>query len=312
MKAAQISDYGDASVIQVNEIAKPIIEAGKVLVEVHAASLNPFDSKLRDGAMKDSIKLNFPVTLGGDFAGVVTEVGDGVTDFVPGDEVFGQAIVVAGNSGAFADFASAKATSVARKPVNLSFAEAASLPLVGSSAVQALIQHINLQSEQKIFIHGGAGGIGSLAIQIAKYLGAYVATTATGDNIDFVKQLGADEVIDYKVEDFSEKLHDFDAVYDTVGHDDFVKAFSILKRGGVAVSMTAEPDEAKAQEQGITALTQFTKVTTETLNELRKLVEAEAVKPQVDQSFTLDDIQTAFVARENGSGRGKVVLQIKG
>lgn len=311
MKAAQITEYGDASVVHITEVAQPQAAAGQVLVEVYAASLNPFDSTIRSGYMKDSTPLQFPVTLGGDFAGTVVAVGDDSTAFAVGDQVYGQAIVVAGNSGAFAEYAATKAAQVAVMPKGFSFAEAAALPLVGSSAIQALNHHIGLQSGQKIFIHGGAGGIGSLAIQIAKHIGAYVATTATGDNIEFVKQLGADEVIDYKTEDFAQALHDFDAVYDTVGHDDFAKSLTILKPGGIAVSMIAQPDEAKAQELGVKAMMQFTKVTTQVLDELRELVESGVVAPQINQTFPLDQIQQAFIARETGNGRGKIVLEIK-
>lgn len=311
MKAAQITEYGDASVVQVNDIPVPVPAAGQVLVEVHASSLNPFDTTLRAGYMKDSLPLQFPVTLGGDIAGIVTGLGDGVDGVAIGDAVYGQAIVVAGNSGAFAEFAATKAGQVAAMPAALSFEEAAALPLVGSSAVQALKHHIKLQPGQKIFIHGGAGGIGSLAIQIAKHIGAYVATTATGDNIEFVKNLGADEVIDYKVQDFSQILEGYHAVYDTVGHDDFVKSLDILQPGGIAVSMIAQPDEAKAAKLGVTAMMQFTQVTTQVLDELRELVDAGVVHPQINQTFPLERIQEAFVARENSNGRGKIVLQVK-
>jgi alcohol dehydrogenase len=311
MKAAQINEYGEPSVIQINDIEKPVVAPNKVLVEVHASSLNPFDSKIRQGYMKDSIPLQFPTTLGGDIAGIVTELGEGVTHLSVGDTVYGQANVVAGNSGAFAEFALTAADQVAKAPTNMDFAQAASLPLVGVSALQAIVHHINLQSGQKIFIHGGAGGIGTIAIQIAKHIGAYVATTATGEGVEYVTQLGADQVIDYKAQDFSQTLHDFDAVFDAVGGDDFDKSFGILKQDGRAVSMTAQPDKAKAAERGITAITQSTHVTTTALDELRALVEAGVVTPHIDKVFPLDQIQAAFTARENGTIRGKVVLQIR-
>jgi NADPH:quinone reductase-like Zn-dependent oxidoreductase len=225
--------------------------------------------------------------------------------------VYGQANIVAGNSGAFAEFAATAAGQVAKMPAGLDFREAAALPLVGVSAWQAITQHIHLQAGQKLFVHGGAGGIGSLAIQIAKNIGAYVATTATGEGIDLVKTLGADEVIDYKVQNFAETLKDFDAVFDTVGGDEFTKSLAILKRGGTAVSMAGQADEAKAAEFGVTAITQSTKVTTEALDKLRELVEAGVVKPQVAQVFPLDQIQEAFTMLESGAVKGKVVLEIK-
>lgn len=311
MKAAQINEYGAPSVLTINEVDVPTVGEGQVLVEVHASSLNPFDSTVRNGYMKDMIPLELPVTLGGDIAGVVTGLGEVVTDVAVGDKVYGQANVVAGNSGAFAEFAATKAEQVAKMPANLDFLQAGSLPLVGVSALQALTEHIGLQSGQKLFIHGGAGGIGTIAIKIAKHIGAYVATTASADNTDLVKELGADEVIDYKTQDFAELLSDYDAVFDLVGGDDFNKSLTILKKGGVAVSMIAQVDEAKTKELGVTAITQATHVTTDALNALTKLIEENVVEPQVSKTFPLDQIQEAFEARESGAVPGKVVIEIQ-
>lgn len=311
MKAAQIEEYGDASAVRINEVDVPQVEPGKVLVEVHASSINPFDASVRAGSMREVIPLELPVTLGGDIAGVVTEVGEGVTGITAGDKVYGQANVVAGNSGAFAEFALTASGQVARMPENLDFQQAASLPLVGVSAWQALTQHIELQAGQKLFVHGGAGGIGSLAIQIAKHIGAFVATSATGDGVDFVKQLGADQVIDYQREDFTEVLSEFDAVFDTTPGQEFTKSLSILKPGGVAVSMLVEAEAGVAEERGVTAITQSTKVTTEALDALRNLIEGNVVTPQVDTVFPLEQITEAFRAQESGTARGKVVLAIR-
>lgn len=310
MKAAQINNYGDASVIQINDIEKPQVSDGKVLVEVHASSLNPFDSSVRAGYMKDIIPLQLPVTLGGDIAGIVREVGHGVTDVAIGDKVYGQANVVAGNSGAFAEFAATSAQQLAKIPSGLDFVQAGALPLVGVSALQALKEHINLQNGQKIFIHGGAGGIGAIAIQIAKNIGAYIATTASSDDAEYVKQLGADQVIDYKTQDFSKILNGYDTVFDTVGGEDFDKSLSILKKGGIAVSMIATANEAKAGELGVTAVSQATRVTIDALNQLSNLVENGVVKPEIGKVFPLAEIKDAFEARESGSVRGKVVIEI--
>lgn len=310
MKAAQISQYGDSSVVQITTIDIPAPGEGQVLVEVHASSLNPFDTTIRSGYMKDMIPLQFPVTLGGDIAGVVAKVGEGVTNFAVGDAVYGQANVVAGNSGAFAEYAVTSAGQVAVAPHGLEFTDAASLPLVGVSALQALQEHINLQPGQKIFIHGGAGGIGTIAIQVAKHIGAHVATTATGEGIELVKSLGADDVIDYKMHNYADVLKEYDAVFDTVG-DDFDATFAILKPGGVAVSMIASANEAAAKELGITAMTQSTHVTTAVLDTLRQLVEAGVIVAQVDQIFSLDAIKEAFDARETGTVRGKIAIEIK-
>lgn len=311
MKVAQINEYGDASVIKINDIEKPSLKPGQVLVEVFASSINPFDTSIRSGYMKEMIPLELPVTLGGDIAGVVAEVSEDVANLSVGDKVYGQANVVAGNSGAFAEFSATKASQIAKSPANTDFNESASLPLVGVSAVQALTEHIKLKQGQKIFIHGGAGGIGTVAIQIAKNIGAYVATTATGEGIDYVKDLGADEVIDYKTQDFSEILSEYDAVFDAVGGDDFNKSFTILKKDAVAVTMIAEPDEARAQELGITVVRQSTHVTTDHLVVLAKLVEEGVVTPHVDAVFSLSEIQKAFELRESGAVKGKVVIEIK-
>lgn len=311
MKAVQFKNYGHADVLEVVEISTPTIAADQVLVEVHSASLNPFDTVVREGFMQEMIPLQLPVTIGGDIAGIVTEIGENVTTVAVGDSVYGQANVVAGNSGAFAEFAATSANQVSIVPSSLNFNQAASLPLVGTSALQALTEHLALASEQKIFIHGGAGGIGSIAIQIAKHLGAYVATTATDSDIESVKTLGADEVIDYKSQKFFDVLKDYDAVFDTVGGDDFNASLAILKNDGKAVSMIAQADETKASELGVTAFTQATKVTTKALNELTKLVEEGVVTPNVGGVFPLTEVQAAFIARETASVKGKIVLKIK-
>ena len=190
MKAAQIKEYGDPSVVEIVEIDRPTAGEGQVLIEVHASSLNPVDSAIRSGYMHQMMPLQFPTTLGGDVAGVVTDVGAGAEGLKVGDRVYGQANAAFGNSGAFAEYAVTAAGQVAAAPKNLSLSEAASLPLVGVSAVQALTEHIKLEAGQKILITGGSGGIGTLAIQIAKALGAYVATTATGEGLEIAKELG--------------------------------------------------------------------------------------------------------------------------
>jgi NADPH:quinone reductase-like Zn-dependent oxidoreductase len=305
VKAAQIEEYGNVSRIKVVEIEVPTLGEGQILVEVHASSINPVDTAVREGYMKVA---QLPATLGGDFAGVVSEV-RGNSDFAVGDKVYGQASALMGASGAFAEYTATAAERVAPMP-EVSFEQAASLPLVGVSALQALTDHIGLQSGQKLFIHGGAGGIGSIAIQIAKHLGAYVATTATGDGVAFVRQLGADKVIDYTSERFSDVLSGYDAVFDTVGGDDFAAALSILKSGRVAVSMTAHVDASVTQELGVTTTTQFTQVTTEKLTQLALLVNEGVVQPQVNAVFPLVEVRQAFEARESGRVKGKVVLAI--
>ena len=311
MKAAQISDYGHADIIKVVEVDEPKAGKDQVLVAVHASSINPFDTSVREGYLKDAIPLKLPVTLGGDIAGVVQAVGDGVVSVKVGDKVYGQANVVAGNSGAFAEAAVTAAKQLALMPGNVDYNEAAALALTGASALQAMTEHIKLQKGQKILIHGGAGGIGTIAIQIAKHLGAYVATTATGDGLDYVKGLGADEVIDYKSQAFDELLHDYDAVFDTVAGETYDRSFKVLRSGGIIVSMTQQPKSELMEQYGVSAFAQQTHVTTEILNDLTKLVEDKVVTPHVDKSYPLAEIQEAFKARESGTVKGKVVVSIQ-
>ncbi|HJP81300.1 MAG TPA: NADP-dependent oxidoreductase [Candidatus Saccharimonadales bacterium] len=306
MKAARISETGSVDVITLLDIEAPDVKNGQVLIEVAASSINPVDMKIREGAFPVG---PLPLTLGGDVAGVVLKVGSGVTGLKVGDKVYGQAAVVSGGSGAFAEIAAAPADHIAPMP-DVSFEQAASLPLVGASAIQALNEHLNLQSGQKLFIHGGAGGIGSMAIQIAKNKGAYVATTATGEGIAFVRSLGADEVIDYKSQDFSTTLKEFDAVFDLVGGPDFEKALHILKPGGIGVSMVAEAADV-AKTLGVTAIHQGTHVDTTKLTQLAAFVNSGVVTPQVFETFPLSQIKEAFTAFESGHVKGKIVIIVK-
>jgi NADPH:quinone reductase-like Zn-dependent oxidoreductase len=302
MKAAQINSYGDVSVVVINPNAsEPVAKTGQVIVAVRAASFNPFDATLRKGVMKDRMPFPFPITVGGDFAGTVSETGEGATGFSVGDEVYGSANIANGGSGSFAEFAVANAANTALKPAKADFNQAAALPLVGTSAVQALEEHMKLQRGQKILIHGGAGGIGHIAIQLAKYLGAYVATTVRTNNVDFVKSLGADEVVDFTKEDFSVKLKDFDAVYDVVGGEVLTKSQAVLRPGGIIVSMKGQP------EGGIG---QATKTNTAHLTRLAQLVDMGAVHVHIDKVFPLENVQEAWKHQEESHPQGKVVLTI--
>lgn len=313
MKAAQYNRYGGPEVIEINDNAlKPTPGSGQVLVEVHAASLNPFDYKLRLGYMKEMIPLKFPFTIGGDFSGVVMNLGKNVSEFKIGDKVYGQALVLTGASGAIAEFATSNVGNCALKPKNADFIQAASLPLVGASAIQALEEHIKLKRDQKILIHGGAGGIGHISVQLAKYLGAYVATTVSVDDMEFVKNLGADEVIDYKTQKFEEMLHDFDAVFDTVGGETAENSFKVLRKGGIIVSMLGAPNPELAQKQNVTAIGQNTKITSERLNRLTELVDNGDIKVHIDKVFSLNQTREAFEYFEKSHPRGKVVVKIKG
>ncbi len=311
MKAVQINSYGKPDVIQVNPNA-PMSQAteGKIVVQVHAAGINAIDWKISEGMLSKNVPLQFPVTLGGDFAGVVTEVLDGVAEFAKGDEVYGSAIILGGGSGSMAEYVLAPITSIAKKPAKANWTEAAALPLVGVSALQALTEEMHLSSGQKILIHGGAGGIGSTAIQLAKSLGAYVVTTVKTEDIDFVKGLGADEVIDYKTQHFETIVKDMDAVFDTVGGETGEKSLGVLKKGGIIVSMLGQVNPEKAKELGITSIGQQTRTTTKRLIELAKLVDEGHIKIQVDKVYPLDQAKEAFTYQEDIHPRGKVVISI--
>lgn len=306
----QIRKYGGNEVLEVSDIPKSKPGKNQVLVVVHAASVNPFDLAVRSGGMRSVSSLQLPFTLGGDFAGVVLETGEDVVDFKIGDEVYGSAIVFGSGSGAFAQEVSVNIANCALKPKGVNMQEAAALPLVGSSAVQALEEHIKLKNNQKILIHGGAGGIGHIAIQLAKSKGAYVAATVGDKDREFVERLGADEVIDYKNQKFEDILSDFDAVYDTVGGDVTERSFRVLKKGGILVSMKGQPDEKLAQKYQVFAIGQFTKINAEHLKRLSELVDADVVKVHVDKIFTLDAIKDAFEYQEIGHPQGKVVVKI--
>ncbi len=318
MKAAQIRSYGDSEVVEINQSASSPNDPseGKVLVSVKAAGVNPSDWKLREGFFKQMVPLQFPATLGMDFSGVIEKVGVGVaSDLKQGDEVYGQSGVFAGGSGAFAEMALANADKIAHKPKTLSHAQAAGLPLVGVSAWQALVETIGLSKGQKILIHGGAGGIGSIAIQLAKHLGAYVATTASTNDIQFVKEeLGADEAIDYKTQTFEDVLsHDFDAVFDTVGGETYTRSFKVLKRGGggIIVSMLEQPVQELMDQFGVKAVFLFSQANRERLTKLVEWVDQNNIRVNVERTFPLDEARIALDYQRDVHPRGKIVLAMQ-
>jgi NADPH:quinone reductase-like Zn-dependent oxidoreductase len=308
MKAAQIKEYGGIENIEVVDIDKPQVGDDQVLVEVYASSLNPIDTAMREGHTRQMADIPLPATLGSDIAGVVVETGKNVTNFKVGDKVYGQALALGGASGALAEYVATPAIYIAMVPSSLSFTEAASFPIAGASAVQALVDHMQLKSGQKLFIHGASGGIGTIAIQIAKSLGAYVAASAKTDRVEFVKSLGADEVIDTDKQDFSTMLKDYDAALVLARGDEWAKLFSILKPDGSLVSLIGP---AEGETNNIKFFPQMTQTNTEHLDSLSKFIEKGIVTPQVDQVFSLDQIQAAFAKREGGGNSGKIVIEIK-
>jgi NADPH:quinone reductase-like Zn-dependent oxidoreductase len=311
MNSAQIKKYGGSEVVEINRSApEPIVSAGKVLVIVKAAGVNPADWKISEGYMQQMIQLQFPSTLGMDFSGVVKQIGEGVSSIRQGDEVYGQAAVFTGRSGAFAEMALANGDSIAHKPKSLSHVEAAALPLVGVSAWQALVENIGLSKDQKILIHGGAGGIGSIAIQLAKHLGGYVATTVDTKDRQFVQELGANQMIDYKAQNFEDILHDYDAVFDTVGSETYRRSLKVLKKGGIIVSMLEQPNSELMNQYGIKAIFQFTQMNGERLTKLAQWVDQNNIRVNVEKTFSLDEAGKALDYQKDVHPRGKIVLVV--
>ncbi|MGI0028754.1 MAG: NADP-dependent oxidoreductase [Nitrososphaera sp.] len=312
MRSAQMKGYGSSEVVEFNQNAPapndPAVR--KVLVSVKAAGVNPADWKIREGYMQQMIPLQFPSTLGIDFSGVIEKVGDSVSDLRLGDQVYGQAGIINGGSGAFAEMALANADSVTHKPKSLNHQEAAGLPLVGVSAWQALAETIGLAGGQKILIHGGVGGIGSIAIQLAKFLGAYVATTVGTNDKQFAEQLGADQVIDYKTQTFEDLLHDYDAVFDTVGGETYARSFNVLKRDGIIVSMLEQPNQALMKRFGVKATFLLTQANRERLTKLAQWVDQNHIKVNIERTFSLHQAGKALDYQKNVHPRGKIVLAV--
>src|SRR6266576_6345471 len=250
MKALVLKRYGGLDQGVFADIPKPALKPDEILVQVHAACLNPIDYTIPKGTFKPILRFQLPATLGSDLAGVVVEVGSRVTRFKPGDAVFASVFDL-GTGGALAEFALVPESAAELKPSNLDFVQAASIPMVGLTSWQALKERAHLKPGQKVFIPAGAGGIGTFAIQLAKYLGARVGTTTSTGNIDLVRSLGADEVIDYKTQQFEEVLRDYDAVLGTVRGDAIEKSLRILKPGSTVASLIGPPDAAFARARGM-------------------------------------------------------------
>lgn len=313
MKSIQIKRYGGSEVVEINQSTPALSDpsAGKVLVTVKAAGVNPADWKVREGYFQQMTSLQFPSTLGMDFSGVIEKVGEGVHGFKQDEEVYGDAAAIRGRSGAFAEMALANEDSIAHKPKTLSHEEAAGLPLVGVSAWQALVETIRLSGGQKILIHGGAGGIGSIAIQLAMRLGAYTATTVSTNDKEFVQQLGANEAIDYQTQTFEDLLHDYDAVFDTVGGETYTRSFKILKKGGIIVSMIEQPNQELMHRFGVKATSQFTKVNRDRLTRLAQWVDQNNIRVNIDRTFPLDEAGKALDYQRDIHPRGKIVLRMQ-
>lgn len=318
---------------KLTKIDIPQIADNEVLVEVAAASINPVDQLYRLMQIGMQIRTEYPFTLGNDFSGTIVAKGKNVNKYQLGDQVYGR--IKETNSGTFAEYVAIESQYIALIPQNISLIEAASIPLVGLTAYQALFDRLNLQTGQKIFINAGSGGVGSLAIQLAKAKGAYVATTISPKNKKLVQSLGADEIIDYHQTDFSEVLHDYDAVFDTHGKGDTTKALQILKSGGKLVTIAGVPTTKLAKERNLNFFRKLViklislsmvkkarlhKVSYQfllmnpdgnQLQKLTKLIEDNKVKPIIDRTFEFDQIETALKYSDQGHNVGKVILTMK-
>jgi len=306
MKAIQVHDYGDADQLKLEQIPQPEPEEGEVLVHVYAAGVDPIDWKIRAGWMKDFRPSTFPYVPGYDLAGVVEKVGPGVTVFQLGQEVFGLS-----SQGSYAQYSRAPANALALKPKTLSFDEAATIPLGATTAWQGLFDHGHLQPGQRALILGGAGGVGLFAVQFAHWKGAHVISTASTSNVDFVRSLGAETVIDYTKTRVEDEIHDVDLVFDTVGGGALASVWPTFKRGGTLVTTTDQPDEAKAREFGVHVAPRFSaQATSELLSTFAQLIDAGQVKVVVGATFPLSEAGKAQELSQGGHGRGRIILHI--
>jgi NADPH:quinone reductase-like Zn-dependent oxidoreductase len=333
MKALVLKRYGGPEHIAFADIPRPVPKPDEMLVEVHAAGLNPIDTVIPKGTFKAILHFQLPATLGSDLAGVVVEVGNRVTRFKPGDAVFASLFDL--GKGSLAEFAIVPENAAALKPANLDFVQAASIPMVGLTTWQALHERAHLKPGQKVFIPAGSGGIGTFAIQLAKHLGAKVGTTTSTGNIELVRSLGADEVVDYKNQEFEDVLRNYDAVLGTVRGDSIKKSLRILKPRSTVVSLVGPPDAAFARSRGMNLFMEFVfgLLSGNLIRRARKrevrysflfvhpdggqlaaigeLLEAGKIRPVIDQVFPFGQAKEALAYLEKGRAKGKVVVQMK-
>ena len=306
MKAVLVHQYGGPEELKYEETADPVMNPDDVLIKIYATSVNPVDWKIRKGQRSNAAR--FPLILGRDVSGVIEKVGASVTNFQPGDEVYANPDI--SRPGTYAEYVAVRASEIALKPVTIGHELAAAIPLAGLTAWQGLFDHGELKAGQKILIHGAAGGVGNMAVQLAKWKGAYVIGTASAKNISFLKDLGADEVIDYESEDFSEKLKDLDVVFDTIGGEVQAKSLQVLKPGGILVSTVGIQDEAALKAKGIRGAQYMTHPSADNLQALTQLVDTDKIRPIVSSIFPLKEIEEADRISEGGHTRGKVVLMV--
>ena len=333
MKAFIVDRYKKKGALRFGEMPEPELRDDDVLVQIHAAGLNLLDSKIRDGEFKLILPYRLPLILGNDVAGVVVKVGPKVRNFKPGDEVYARPDK--DRIGTFAEFIAMNEADLALKPKNLTMEEAASIPLVGLTAWQVLVERANLKKGQKVLIHAGSGGVGTFAIQLAKHIGATVATTTSTSNVDLIKSLGADVVIDYKKDDFEKVLNDYDVVLNSLGKDTLEKSLRVLKLGGKLISISGPPDADFARDNGSSWFLQqvmrllsfsirkkakrrrvsysflFMKANGEQLSKIASLIESGILRPVMDRVFPFEATNDALAYIETGRSKGKVVVKVR-
>ncbi|MDY6525266.1 NADP-dependent oxidoreductase [Acinetobacter faecalis] len=303
MKAIQFSQYGKANVLEIKDVKIPTINAGQILVQVKAFGINPIDWKLRSGAMKAFIPLPLPFILGSEVSGIVMKVSDDVKHIKVGDNVYGR------TQHAYAEYVSMDADKTQIIPAFLNFAEAASLPSGSQVAYSALKTVGNIQKNQKVLIHAGAGGVGTAAIQIAKYFGAHVTTTVSTRNIALAKQLGADEVIDYRATSITTLKNDFDLILDSVGGQTQIDSWELLKKNGTLVTLVSD-ESAQFTPSPNKKFNFMRGVQGESSTEVNQLIELRKIKPIIDQVYDFNDIAAAHIKSETGHVSGKLVIVI--
>ena len=308
MKAIRIHEFGSPDVLKLEDIAIPVPAADEVLIRVYASSVNPVDQKIIAGEAQEKFPTKFPLTIGWDVSGVVEETGDKVGDFLRGNEVYGRPYPTI--NGAFAEYVVIKADQISLKPKSIDHLNAAAVPLAGLTAWQGLFKYGKLERGQKVLIHAASGGVGTFAIQFAKWKGAYVIGTASSDNLSFIKQLGADEAIDYENEQFEDQVNDVDLVFDLIAGETQLRSLKVIKEGGRLVT-TIQPmyqDEAKLKHirlEGFTAQSY-----PEDLKQIAGLIDDGFVSPVVSAIFNLEDAKKAEELNSKGHGRGKIVIKV--
>ena len=308
MKAVRIHGFGDASVLTLEEIPVPDVGEEDVLIRVVAAGVNPVDWKIREGHLKDVVAHRLPLTLGWDASGVVESVGRSVRRLRSGDVVYTRPDIV--RDGAYAEYIAVRESEVALRPTTISHVEAASLPLAGITAWEAIVNVGQVSAGQRVLIHAAAGGVGSLAVQLAKWRGAEVIATTSARNADFVTFLGADTVVDYQKENVAKSLRGIDVVFDTVGGQVQQDSWATLKPGGLLVSIVDLPPEAEARARGVRSAFVFIQPSRTILDQLAGLVDVGQVRPLIGAEFALRDAAAAQRLSQSGRARGKIVMYV--